>query len=688
MNSRARLRLTALVSLTALFASAPATKAADASQAGAVLVPSPFAPVLATGFEEGSGGSVEIWGRLYRFTLGPLPSSIVTQGQSLLARPASFRVDLGEGEQEVGFGPPSVERSTLGAVLLVAHGRAGKLDVEARTTIEYDGMLRVNLRLRGESLRIVGFRYEIPLQPAAAEFYNHHIEYDYQALNVDKESLLESAGRLTPAGLERPFVPTIAIGNREIGLEWMSETDADWSVRPSARPIRLGVAPDAVTLEVQPIAQALTIGQAAWSHTFALFPLPMRPSPRRWHSNRFVGHGSAARFDRSIGIRYVSIVFPPGIDAKWHGLPETRPSPSQRQLRADAKAVGEAYIPYGKLTAAPSFHPETLENADSWAANRQRFVEPPPDERAVLVKTEGWKPREPYGYAVCFDAPGYLDFMLESNLRTLEEEKTDGLYFDFGAITRPCMPKDGSGHPRWPYFALRDFYRRLYEGMSRKSPQALLTIHTHGQPRSLGAWADYVFVGEALYDVFRQSKPAAQYDADYFSLPAGFIDALFFPQVGGRTALLPEVRFGDADVDRLRRSQRGLHALTLVRDIPIWVANSYNEEAWSVLRALDRFGNLDEATFHPWWRTGTSEATPGRLRVSYHARPDRVLAVVANESDQPFDGSVGVPWQSLGMPPLERWKDLERPKREDVRVSDGRIKLTVPPHDFRLLLLK
>ena len=118
------------------------------------------------------------------------------------------------------------------------------------------------------------------------------------------------------------------------------------------------------------------------------------------------------------------------------------------------------------------------------------------------------------------------------------------------------------GREVWEYRNVRAFYKRLYEGVARLRPEALIVIHTHGVPKALGAFVDFHMFGEALNAVFANGVPRKRYLAnpelyrpDYLALPEGFLEAHFHPRVGGVPSLLPQVRWA-IDPARPGRAQR------------------------------------------------------------------------------------------------------------------------------------
>jgi len=663
-------------------------------------VPTPFEPVSIEAADGGPGSPplvVRVWGRRYAFDRGPLPTSIESQGRQLLTSPPGFELALDGNLDALAWNAPAVVQSSSRTLTLSSTAESDKASVRATTTIEYDGMIRVDMSIEPRSgTRISAFGYHLDLAPGVARWFNRHVRYDYESMNIDKTGLEGSAGEVTVVPLELEYSPTFSLGNRKVGLEWWSDDNINWSTAPDARPIRVRTGDTGTRLDIEPISRERR-SEGAWEHSFALFPLPLRSTPRSWRSNRFVSW-SAAREFRQDGFNYYWIAFPVHFQARHHGLPRSFRNDEQSSLRDRLAARGVGYIPYGKLTAAPSHHPKTFENAGRWAANRQRFTGPSPGERELLERNHDWSGRW-YSYAVCTRNRDYLDWILEENLSALREESLDGLYFDFGSVSRMCEtdPRitDRKHEEAWHYFELREFYKRLYEEMRSIAPEALLTTHTNGQPRAISAWADYNFIGEALNVVFREGRPwkAVQdrpdlYRPDYLDLRPGFLLAQIYPRVGGVTSILPEIKFArdPKNPDRIRKYQRAFLAQFLVEDVHFWFANSDHAELVRVMAAVDSFGSLDDARVLPYWSNRDSISRDPRIEITAYSKSKKLLLIVSNMTNQRISTPIEVAADLTSKSKL-LWSDLESQKATKSALNEE-TRLTLEPRNFRVILIE
>lgn len=666
-----------------------------AASCPAAEIPVPYEPVRVETMAPGSvGQAVSVWGRTYRFERGPLPWEILSQGVPLLASAPEIKVSTLQGPISLDWTEAAIEKARPEQVVLGSQASGRDLRITSRTTIEYDGMILVDLEIAAEPDTLNGFFYEFSVPNSVARYYTHHLPYDPKTRKREKDKLLQVAG-LIPPQLSITFVPTFSIGNRTVGIEWWSESNANWS--SGGTPLQLRREAEITTLRIEPIASRVSNG-SRWAHRFALFPAPMREAPD-WRSTRFTFSSHARRLNRRIGTRYVLIAFVPHFDSVWHGLPMSRKSARQRKIRKDLRRDDVAYLPYAKLAVAPSLHPMTLDHIDSWPATGRLYKYGPAAE-LEMNRARGWKEGTPYTYAVCLGRADYIQWILEEGLKTFREEETDGLYYDLAAIAEPCQrsPRihDKMSQQEWNYFAVRDFFKRLYTEMKRERPESILAIHTPGQPKALAAWADYTFVGEALNLEFRDGrkwKPVRDdpllYVPDYIGLPRGFLEALIWPFFGGATSLLPQVHHAadPRDPTRTRRYTREFFSVALVEDMPTWLANTDNETRLGLLQAIDRFGGFRNVSVEPYWSNQDRIKRDPKLRITAYLRDGRALLIVSNWEDEEVRSRIELNQELLSLEGARRVRDGERWSRRGLPFKDGAFDVVVPPRDLRILIV-
>jgi hypothetical protein len=690
MERSARLRLARrLGSVAALCLLAGATGAAAA-------VPAPFAPLVVS--EPPGAVQIQLWNRSYRFDAGPLPAEIRARGSALLVARPRLRAAAGAGARDIVWKPPVILWKSPEEVRLRSVGSLPGLQAYAETTIEYDGMIDVTLRLTASrALQLEEVSYQLALAPGVAQLYAHHLPYAPSLENVDKGPILSSAGAL-PASLSFDYVPTLALGNRHVGIEWWSESNANWSPRAGSPSQAVSRAPDAVRLDVTPIRTPIALAQGqSWSDVFTLFVFPSRPPRERWRSVRFVSYSRVWSLDPNVGSRFVYLATQSGFHARHDGLPASIDDSFQRSVRSELARLGVGYMPYGMLMVAPLMHPRTLSSYELWATNRWWRLQPgwthPVLERNHPQLAVG----DPYTYSACAGRSDYFDWILDENLRAVRNEGIDALYFDQGLITRMCLRSPALvGKPNrqiWEYRNVRRFYKRLYEALAVEAPDTLVTMHTHGTPKAVGAFVDYHVSGEALNGIFGAPHPAtvyfsdpSVYKPDYFALPESYLDAQLFPPVGGVSSLIPQVRWAidPADPARARRYQRGMHGIVLSNDLhaPVWGADT--DAVLEIYRALDRFGDLSDAQVSRWFQNTKQIVRPAGVRATAWVRGGRAALVLVNPAATTVRGRVDLSgW--LTLTGARRYRDLEVEEAASQPLASGGFDVTIPPRDLRIL---
>ena len=120
---------------------------------------------------EVGGAAVTCLGRRVTFAEGGLPESIRAGDTELLARPVSFRVETEAGTLPWNAAEASVTRQTAASVTIESRAEASGLTLRARTVMEFDGYLNVQLTLRADvDFEAGDCRLDVPLRGDAARY--------------------------------------------------------------------------------------------------------------------------------------------------------------------------------------------------------------------------------------------------------------------------------------------------------------------------------------------------------------------------------------------------------------------------------------------------------------------------------------------------------------------------------------
>jgi len=284
----ARLRLGAAALLVLACGAAPAD---DAIFADRVLPP--WTPV------EADGSTVRVWNRALEFGDAPVPAAIESAGEPLLAAPVSLRV-VADGETlawSADEAPPAEPTRWSRS----SGGSAGGVVAAATTTVEFDGLVRVDLELRPEGARrIDALVLRLPLRREAARLETHHV-LGAEAVRSPRWDLHDSperqwwAGAVPEEGLRFAFTPQVWLGGVERGLAWLCETPAGWSPVGAPDAIRVEPGEASTDLVVRFVSEPVALDGPV-TYTFALMATPVKPWRQDLANTRIV-HSAAGNPD-------------------------------------------------------------------------------------------------------------------------------------------------------------------------------------------------------------------------------------------------------------------------------------------------------------------------------------------------------------------------------------------------------
>ncbi len=174
-------------------------------------IPYPWEPVRC------DGSTIRVWGREYRCGQGTLPQQVVDQGEPMLAAPISLKLTTGGHTEDLGALRAVDVAAPDDMSVRVSRGRVGALDVKLLTTTEFDGLQRYDLTLTPqEPTEVASLRLEIPVK-------SHYARFLCPSNGMSSPSLITP-----PGGWRSPFLPQVWVGNDDIGLAWIAESDEVW----------------------------------------------------------------------------------------------------------------------------------------------------------------------------------------------------------------------------------------------------------------------------------------------------------------------------------------------------------------------------------------------------------------------------------------------------------------------------
>ena len=270
----------------------------------------------------GHAVTATVWGRSYRFE-GPLPASITSQGEPLLAGPVQVYVDAGYGPAGAGV-EPAHGGNDVGHAVAVVLDRAGRGLYHPRHVAI--GIRRfpldrcdVHRAASGQTLRAMTL--EINLPKSLARYFQtpcaRQVEFPEKV-----------PGRPFTGRFQQNNQYLFAMNDR-VGLEWLAESDQYWHARDPSKHYEVHRTAAGGVMRVHFVRDPVEMPRQ-FTIAFGLMATPVRPRPADWRSwgNTYpyrLGH--SARFRQmAVDYSYWSVA-PAWLQPK----PEIRPAAWQPQ---------------------------------------------------------------------------------------------------------------------------------------------------------------------------------------------------------------------------------------------------------------------------------------------------------------------------------------------------------------------
>ena len=221
-------------------------------------VPSPWTPVKAT--EKGYG----VWGRDYQFQGGVFPKQIINQGKPLLKATPRLIVQAGGQQTDlVAAASEPPKQDAQDHVELKSAVDAGGVSARIKGTLDFDGCCRLDLTLTPKGAdKLDALTLELSLPREIGQFLF--------TSNGSSGSVTEIKGEYK--GL---FVPSLWVGNDDMGLSFFTESDQYWNPR-DAGAVQIVPTADTTLLRINFVRAPLAL-KGPITYSFALMASPVRP---------------------------------------------------------------------------------------------------------------------------------------------------------------------------------------------------------------------------------------------------------------------------------------------------------------------------------------------------------------------------------------------------------------------------
>lgn len=597
----------------------------------------------------------------------------MTCGQTpLLIKPVSLQMKA----TGLSWGKPDVIKEKKTGIswkqALKGDGFTGELLLET----EFDGLMKYTLTLTPTGKAVLDqLVLEVPLKPEIVTHYHHGAlgtPPSYSAIQVHN-----GMGAVPKEGLALPFTEEIWLGNDEMGLEWVAESDQWWTPMEIKKTMEIVKADSATILRINMVNQPRTFQQPI-KFQWGLLPTPVKPMNQelmrhlRFAQGAFTLDESMTKLNETTEIHLDALVEgdvnayniwaghlrPESVWNQDFGAPGYRPTPlNEVRKKAFREATEMAHKKGIKWVVVYAI----------WNC----FANWP--DIGELWKEQALFPTSPSigdgAYLYCCQKP-FADWYIALLRKTIQEVGIDGVYLDSSASSHLCanihhgcgyVDEKGNLHGTYPVFATREFHKRIYylfHGEVKKGGllyahnshfpfmaiESFVDVHHCGEGSQLtrdaaiprfygypfGLPVSFTRWNSPVYPETRMNswRFVLQVDSQIKAHPSYAIDRKKFPDAGKKTS----------NVDRNTLLQKGY-----AKD---------GEALWPVWQAYKTFP-WEGSQWHPAWRIG-SLATTGDddLWVCMHLNPGKAaLITVSSFKEQDANCKVKLDWKAMGFQP-------------------------------------
>lgn len=601
------------------------TKAGDP---GKVLAP--WTPV------RDNGPVVSVWGRDMTIGAAGLPGQVTSQGSNLLAGPASLTLEDAEGNSFAakleGKPAKTFDRDWRKAYETVS--KAGPLVVRSKTTVEYDGMFKVEMTLEPprEGVSAKSLRFVLPVAGEFARYvYGAGAEirsgFDLRWLpeKGDRDGVLWDSRKVdSQPMLVGSFIPYVWLGAEKGGICFFADKDEGWVPNDAVPAIQLVKNGNDVDMVFNFISSDFELREPR-TIVFALEASPVKPLVGDWRAEKW---WCGYTFDFGWG----SWVYPRGGGSTiWQSRPNTTDIAECRRRVEEFHAAGRVAVPYFEYNTMTDVRNEEVD-----FTGVQDYY------------GDAWKMDSGNILCYCDSLQDYIVWNLDHWIKSCG---IDGWYLD---NVRPCFSSDIDGgygyrlpdgriQPEFNMFAMRRFFLRLRAVFQENGKKSHIVNHmTNNMIIPWNGPCDVAYDGEANV-IFWGQKRDGTHQTDFMDVWP--LERLFSanPGVWGINVNFMHEYQGDwqqfCTMEQVRACYRAYEGAVMLHDA---LPTGNNGEPMNLDFMKPRldfgFAENDRIEFLPYWRAADGGLSfDGRKGIRCSAWIDRAgrkaLVIVTNWKD-------------------------------------------------------
>ncbi len=637
---------------------------------------------------QNSDSRISLWGRTYSFDGAGLLSSITSQGLELLYAPVILKYAANGSVNEFRSGPVRVLKSGKAQMILEKYLTSEDLQATARFTVEYDGVIKVELILKPQHrpVNVEHLSLSIPCCKEIARFY-HYFQYPDDVMQgIATVGYGNKSGAL-PDGhgqiWQSAFEPFVWLGNERMGLLWFADSARNFQNLKRDEVLAVTRTESSIRFEVNFIDRE-TLIEDEIDYVFGLQATPVRPLPEKWQTWRFFNPKWIRGFRKVYGSRSDEWT---DLGVEWHnnytshiGWPFPDYPEIYKMVHQQYKQEGIKNIPYIVSSGFDLRLPES-------ARHLTEFGLRPPG-------TEEWAQQSGMKF-YCMNSR-WADMWVWFVHELIEKYDIDGIYLD-NMDPLPCTNnthdcgyryKEDYGiyfggetkiAPHYPLFRTRDTVKRIRTIFAQHGKEPIIITSSRGK-FPLYAFADMAILGEQIYyDINRDKK----HYTNCLSPESWLVEFNPF-NYGNIPVMLPEFRDARGQEES---ATRDLLTITLLHGGEVWA--SVFCEPWPIFQVWEAKSsiNIGEAEFIPYWRSADLVKTDSEsVKVSLYRGPDLAMLIAGNLSGMAQKATLELN--------AERWGQnaesavIDAFTHDEIPLETNRIELQIEANNFKLVFLK
>ena len=620
-----------------------------------------------------NGLKLSVWGREYDLTGGfGLPRQITSQGQHLLASPVALEIDKGSGTFQLK--PSSLSITSIQPHIVNWEGTADGQGITAmvRGSLEYDGMMLIALKLSPTAgpVTIKTVRLQTVLPSSRALFMHTTTDQPYWWYPY-KSAVPSTPGTFHTNLAQRPhkskFLPVVLFSDDDRGLEWFAENPSGWRVDeslPMQEMIRDGNGN--VRLQNNFVNKNFTLSEPI-EISFGYEATPVKPLPADWRGGRFGAAGGTSVFPNN------------DFDVYWDWRGQSSGGRSNANFPIFSLVPRDSNLykttiqglrdQKRKVVPFTNFHVTVPAGGHTW-----------PDLDPIKAETanDGW---------ISVPTKGDADYWLYHVNNALSTSTYDGLYIDeaepytsASLLSGGYIKEDGTHGAGYMLLGMREKLKRLRQVMLDNGKRPIIWLHTTAKmyPHAF-AFADIASDGES----FMFQKPT---DPDWIDLwgngklGSEWLRGLSRSQKFGLTPVfLNYIKFYNLPAE-YTKALRAMYGILAIHDVlPI------DPAPWFATIKKDFGITAADVNFKGFWEQTAVQPDNVSVKVSYYTRTNSALIFLTNTGEA-YSGNIGLDISVLGLDPATTTiTDAE--SKQDVSIAAGKISMSIPRHDFKVLHL-